>query len=302
LSNSTNFELILKNNISKKLNPKFEEVPIQENKDLGFDFLNQDEETTNFEVEEKKEEEDEDFNGKDFLNNNSYKKSLIKDNDNFKLKEKHLHPLLVKYLMENDYFKAHSKTIDQSKSRNTLKGRNEWDHADIVAVSEEIHLNSQDFLMTEFLDIANQNFLKIFSFELKLKIDLAHLREYFFQAVSNSSWANEGYLVTMEFSGNQRIIKQELKRLSSTFGIGVILIDPFDLQNTEIVFPAKRRETLDISLIHKILTISKNKDFIDFIKTITDIKKTQRVVPEDFDDVLNEEDYHKLLNNYFVNN
>jgi hypothetical protein len=225
------------------------------------------------------------------------------DENRMRRREKNMHPILVKYLRENEHFRAYSKTIDQSKSDNRIKGRNEWDHADIVAVGEEIYTHSKDNTLMEFLDIADHNFLRIFSFELKLKIDLTNLRQYFFQAVSNSSWSHEGYLVTLEFDRrNQRYIKEELKRLSSTFGIGVILLDVENLENTEIIFPAKRRDTLDVTLINKLLTVSKNSDFQEFIKAINDIRKIKEVNPTKFDKVLSNRDLTNFVNEHFPKN
>lgn len=44
---------------------------------------------------------------------------------------------------------------------------------------------------------------KIFSYELKKEINTDYeLKKCFFQAVSNSSWANFGYLVVFEISDN----------------------------------------------------------------------------------------------------
>jgi hypothetical protein len=34
---------------------------------------------------------------------------------------------------------------------------------------------------------------------MKKELNFSNLRESYFQAVSNSSWANEGYLVTAEY-------------------------------------------------------------------------------------------------------
>ena len=39
---------------------------------------------------------------------------------------------------------------------------------------------------------------KLSSHELKIKLTFSNLSEYNFQAASNSSWANEGYLVALE--------------------------------------------------------------------------------------------------------
>jgi hypothetical protein len=67
----------------------------------------------------------------------------------------------------------------------------------------------------------------VFSFELKKSLSFGNLREAFFQAVSNSSWANEGYLVAAEISQDEDFLS-ELRRLSSSFGIGVVQLADSD--------------------------------------------------------------------------
>src|SRR5258707_14769867 len=45
--------------------------------------------------------------------------------------------------------------------------------------------------------------IKLYSFEIKKSLSFANLREAFFQAVSNSSWSQEGYLVAAELSSDE---------------------------------------------------------------------------------------------------
>lgn len=81
------------------------------------------------------------------------------------------------------------------------------------------------------------NTLKIFSFELKLYLAFSNLREYYFQAASNSSWANEGYLVCLEIKDDIELFN-ELKRLNNAFGIGIIKLNKDDVSQSEILLPA----------------------------------------------------------------
>ena len=64
---------------------------------------------------------------------------------------------------------------------------------------------------------------RLWSFEVKILINRSNVREVFFQAVSNSSWANFGYLVTSEIEGSDTL--KELRILSSLHGIGFIRLD-----------------------------------------------------------------------------
>ena len=87
----------------------------------------------------------------------------------------------------------------------------------------------------------------------------ADLKKAYFQAVSNSSWANYGYLVAFEFSDG---LTEEIERLNQSFGIGVIELNgnPF---KTKVLYPAKYRD-LDFKTIDKLCKI--NKDFERFIE------------------------------------
>ncbi len=59
---------------------------------------------------------------------------------------------------------------------------------------------------------------------MKKTLNFTNLREYYFQAVSNSSWANEGYIVALDIDEDDSFFA-ELKRLNNAFGIGVIKLN-----------------------------------------------------------------------------
>lgn len=107
--------------------------------------------------------------------------------------ERDLHPLLVKFLFESEEFDLYCKTIYHENSKKGEKGKDKWNYPDIVG----IHFPFKDY-KKETLDLLinlNKQSCKIYSFELKRSISWADIKEYYFQAVSNSSWANEGYLL-----------------------------------------------------------------------------------------------------------
>ena len=112
-----------------------------------------------------------------------------------KFNERDLHSVLVAYAFGDSHFKANLKTIFHENSSKAVKGQNEWLHPDIVGV----YFPFRDY-KTETLEIQNHlsiTSIKLFSFELKISINFGNLRQSYFQAVSNSSWANEGYLVAL---------------------------------------------------------------------------------------------------------
>lgn len=62
---------------------------------------------------------------------------------------------------------------------------------------------------------------RFFSFDLKRELTFANLRESYFQAVSNSSWAHEGYLAAPNIDDSEDL-RDELARFSGSFRIGVV--------------------------------------------------------------------------------
>ena len=73
-------------------------------------------------------------------------------------------------------------------------------HPDIVGCNFPIGDWSEDVLSLS--SAVDNNPTKIISFEFKRDLNLGKLRENFFKTVSNSSWANESYLVAVEISNN----------------------------------------------------------------------------------------------------
>lgn len=156
----------------------------------------------------------------------------------YKFDEADLHPFLAYFAQLN--FKAQTKTIRHSTSKKKEFG--EWVHPDMIGVYYPV-LDWEDEVLD--LSAATGNIaVKLFSFEIKKSLSFANLREAFFQAVSNSSWAHEGYLVAADVSTDEDFVT-ELRRLSTSFGIGVVHLDVSDPDSSEVLIPARERETLD---------------------------------------------------------
>ena len=105
---------------------------------------------------------------------------------------------------------------------------------------------------------------QLFSFELKKSIGKNNYRENFFQAVSNSSWSNEGYLVASEIENDQEL-RRELERLSNAFGIGIIELNINNADNSRVLFNARSRKELDWDTISK---LNDNESFKSFTKQL----------------------------------
>lgn len=184
-------------------------------------------------------------------------------------KERSLHRLLSNYLLSNNIL---SKTIFHESSNKSDQAQ-KWVHPDMVGVE-----------FNEFQDSSTRSLLKatetkeyiaLYSYELKRTIDNDHqLKEYFFQALSNSSWANYGYLVAFEISED---VMEEMARLNRSFGIGVIKVSPYT-DDTTVLYPARKNE-LDYYTIDKLCRI--NPDFKNFIVKTTKVINAATDVLED---------------------
>ncbi|EAJ7039128.1 HrgA protein [Campylobacter jejuni] len=206
-----------------------------------------------------------------------------------KFHERDLHPLLVKFLYENLDFNLNCKTIYHEQSKKGKGGEDKWNYPDIVGVYFPYDDYEKETIT--LLENIKQNSYKLFSFELKIALNFSNLKECYFQAVSNSSWANEGYLVVLQEIDSE--VLSELRRLNQSFGIGVIKLEK-DISNSQILISAKEKE-LDIQTLN--MLINKNPNFKEFID---DINKQIKVGKEakiqaNFDEIKSDEKMEKYL-------
>ncbi len=196
-----------------------------------------------------------------------------------KLREDELHKHMT-YFAYTYLERVYTKTIRHQTSNRQDKYK-EWIHPDMVGVSFPV-----DSWAKELIELSKEMGLlpiKLYSFELKIELTSSNLREYFFQAVSNSSWAHEGYLAVAKLEQDNDFL-QELKRLTNSFGIGVIRLDIINPDDSEIVIPAKSKEMLDWDTINKLCNV--NADFRGFIEGVKDNAKISKIQKDLYDEVL----------------
>ncbi len=85
----------------------------------------------------------------------------------------------------------------------------------------------------------------------------------------------------------------ELRRLSSSFGIGIIQINIKKPSATDILFPAKEKEYLDWDAIDK---LAMNGDFKQLLKRLKIDISSQEVRKEKYEKVLTEDELINLIN------
>lgn len=203
-----------------------------------------------------------------------------KQKNETKYTERQLHPVLSYFAYTNASFNrgrnVYTKTIFHEKSKKD--GYNEWIHPDMVGFY--LPLKEWHETIFEFSKITDNIALKLFSFEIKKYIDKSNYRESFFQAVSNSSWSNEGYLVASNIKEDDELMS-ELERLSMSYGIGIIRLDLEDIDSSHVIFPAKTRNNLDWETMNKLCEL--NKDFNKFIQDVKIDFESKRIHEAEYD-------------------
>lgn len=227
-----------------------------------------------------------------------YLKGMEKKDDNIplnsstlksKFEERDLHQLLTNFVYTDPHFKCYTKTIYHEKSKKHQSGQRKWTYADIVG----IHFPFEDYDKNTIvmMDSLKDMKCKLFSFEMKIEINFSNLREYYFQAVSNSSWANEGYLVAIKYTNESELL-DEMRRLNNSFGIGFIKLNIENIEQSEILFTAKEKNELDWDMINRL--VEENKDYRNFVEGINDDIKISKAQYK-YDEVLESDELEKYI-------
>lgn len=186
------------------------------------------------------------------------------------LTEYDLYPLLIEFLSKDNGL--HCLRIDEKTSSNSYgSGGNQWLHPDIVAM-EALDMG-WDPVVRECVRHGNDSSIRLWSFEVKKQLTRSNVRQCFFQTVSNSSWANYGYLVATGISND---VNAELQMLCSLHGIGVLLLDVDSLFDSQILIPACERPAIDWQSVNRIA--SENQDFHRFVEQVGIYSQTGRLL------------------------
>jgi len=228
----------------------------------------------------------------DFEEISSEEEVLVKENKTNlnstpkRYNERDLHLLLSTYLKKEEIYR---KTIFHERSMGK-NNHQKWLHPDMVGVR---FTKLRSDIAESFMKLINRgDTFEFISYELKKELRNDYeLKKSYFQAVSNSSWANRGYLVAFEINDN---LREEMERLNNAFGIGIIHLkaNPFE---SKVLFTSKYRE-LDFRTIDKICNI--NRDFLSFFEKIEKllsadkkyINSVRKELEESCDDYLKTED------------
>ncbi len=127
--------------------------------------------------------------------------------------------------------------------------------------------------------------VKLFSFELKKELNFSNLRQSFFQGVSNSSWAHEGYLVVGKMSEDPDLI-DELRRLNKAFGIGIIKLNFESVYESEVILQSNLNPELDWNTVNRL--IEENTNFKQFMIDVEEDLQLRKIKGK-YDEVLVDE-------------
>ncbi|WP_120884646.1 COG2958 family protein [Helicobacter pylori] len=180
--------------------------------------------------------------------------------------ERDLHPFLTYMAIHNENLKCYTKTIFHEESLKSPKGMDRWLYPDMVGV-RFLHAELSNENLIAFSKKFDTLPIKLVSFELKKEISVNNCRECYFQAISNSSWANEGYLVGRHIDTHNPQLMDLLKRLHASFGIGVIDLRT-DEDKSVILLNAKYKEKIDYTVALELS--DKNPKFSGFLKSVVD--------------------------------
>lgn len=191
------------------------------------------------------------------------------------LSEHDLYPILITYLKSE--LKLYCQRIDEKRSKNSRgNGGNQWLHPDIVAM-QTVDKEWNELIRNCIQQGAGQS-VRLWSFEVKKELNSSNARKSFFQTVSNSSWANESYLVATAISDAN--VEQELRMLSALHGVGIILLNVENPTESEMMLPSKARAEIDWLSVNRILV--ENPDFKDYIELVSTYYQTGRVRAKDW--------------------
>ncbi len=188
--------------------------------------------------------------------------------------EHDLYPMLSEFLWRE--FSLYSKRIDEKRARNSYgAGGNRWLFPDLIAL-EDLSSEWHEEIKQCVNQMADRK-TKLWSFEVKKLINRSNVREAYFQAVSNSSWANFGYLVTAEIQGAEK----EVRMLAGLHGIGLIKLEVESPADSEIIIPAREHIDVDWNVANRLA--EENYDFRECVKLVRQFYQTGNINKKDWD-------------------
>lgn len=183
------------------------------------------------------------------------------------LLERDLYPILIDFVSSEVGASAY-RINESSASNRRGPGGNKWLYPDIVAI--EALTSEMNKEVVGALQHSGERRARLWSFEVKRLLNRSNVREAYFQAVSNSSWASFGYLVAAEIEGADTL--QEIQMLYSVHGIGLIELDVQSPTESILRIPARERLSIEWSMCSRLA--DENRDFSSFMRRLRQFYQT----------------------------
>lgn len=181
--------------------------------------------------------------------------------------ERDLYPMLVDFISSE--VGATAFRINESTASNRRgAGGNKWLYPDIVAI--EALTSGMNKEVVGALQHSGERRARVWSFEVKRLLNRSNVRESYFQAVSNSSWASFGYLVAAEIEGVDTL--REIQMLYGVHGIGLIEIDMESPTESVLRIPAREKLSIEWSMCSRLA--DENRDFSTVMKRLRQFYQT----------------------------
>ena len=181
--------------------------------------------------------------------------------------EADLYPMLGTFLASESGL--HVQRIDEKRSSNKRGPQgNRWLYPDLVAL-EDLTTGWTKEVRDCVSEVGARKF-RLWSIEVKLLLNRSNVRESYFQAVSNSSWANFAYLAAAEIEGVETL--KELRILSSLHGVGLLRINTASPSDSEVLIPARERVEVDWANCDRLA--SENSDFQAVVQRLWEFHRT----------------------------
>jgi hypothetical protein len=160
------------------------------------------------------------------------------------------------------------KTASNKKGPNA----NKWLYPDVCGLQSRIAGYGQEVL--ELIRLAGGKKATLWSFEVKVVLNTSNVRESYFQTVSNSSWANYGYLVASQIDEK---VMPELRVLHNLHGIGIIQLNHEDPVESQTLIPATHKQEVDWGAMNRLAL--ENADFREYAKRARHFYQTDDANP-----------------------
>lgn len=181
--------------------------------------------------------------------------------------ERDLYPKLIEFIASE--FGAAAFRIEESTASNRRgPGGNKWLYPDVVAI--EALTAGMNKEVIEAVRFSGERRARLWSFEVKRLLNRSNVREAYFQAVSNSSWASFGYLAASEIEGADTL--REIQMLYAVHGIGLIEIDSSSPTESVVSIPARERLSIEWTMCSRLA--DENKDFSAYMKRVRQFYQT----------------------------